>query len=1185
MGRVEEVRSEHGSVNHAGQAAHELRMQTPSPLSSSIFSRRLSLKSALAIGTALGAVIGLPVNPALAADECGAASPLGVATCDNALDNPYAAGITYNSPTHTVNVGTGIEVNRSTGLDFNGVTLVGGAGALTVNLAEGVIITTEGLRADGVEVRGTGNISITSGADISVNATSADGSGTNGLFGWNMGGVGDIVISQLENSTITVTGDEGSGIFGLNQGSGSIVLTSAGTISTAGLLGYGLNAMSYPGGGGDTTVILTETGSILTDGRRSAGLYSLNYGTGDAIAIAHGAITTRQYSSDGILADINSATSAGNALVTVSDTANIHTIGDESNGAWALNWGLGRAEISSAATVVTDGIAANGLHSNIRNAGSTAAATIDLVGNGSVVTNGELAHGIHARNIGSGAADMTMGSGTSIQTHGNRANGVNGLSVGGSTSFLQASGAVITATGQQAFGVNLEGQTTASADLRGTVTSTGEFGVGAATFATAGAADMVIDAATVVTGGWQADVASLGADTARPSAGVLMGSGVSSQLTVRGIIGAGSDRAIADIGRQAATPGNLTVDSTGLVTGFIELAGGGTNTYNNNAGGLFDVRHFADTDGDGTRDTKRVSISDFGAASSSFNNLAAGIVRLAPVTGETTVDATDYYLLTTGIDSRPLEASYYTLDRAGVVQGQFTNLGTFSNAGVLDLRGSATGNTLVMTGNAAAGGAAGNGVFVSDGGWLLLNTVFNAGVPDGGRTGSFSDALVVDGTALGTGATTIAIDRREGAGAWTPGNGILVVEVRDKAASADDAFVLNGDFVVDGEQAIVGGAHRYALFHNGVMGDIADGNWYLRNIGLSPTVPVYEDYPKVLQPLIDVPTLQQRVGNRYWNDPTPRTPQTVFCKDPSQNFQCVVTDDQAEYYLSDDSRTVIETNGIWGRIEGAHGHFEPSTSTSDARYDNNIWAMQAGLDGLLSESDRGKLIGGLSVRYGQGSANITGPDSRGSINSDAYSLGGTLTWYDTSGFYVDGQAQATWLDSDLSSATLGRTLVDGNNGFGYALSVEAGSRIEMDTHWTLTPQVQLTYTNVRFDSFTDPFGARVSLRDGDSLRGRLGLATEYQTRWKEDDGTVSRFSGYGLANLYNEFLNGTRVSISGVDAVSRDDRLWGGLGLGGSYNWNDDKYSIYGEVSAQTGLAHFGDSVSIGGTLGLRVKW
>jgi len=50
-------------------------------------------------------------------------------------------------------------------------------------------------------------------------------------------------------------------------------------------------------------------------------------------------------------------------------------------------------------------------------------------------------------------------------------------------------------------------------------------------------------------------------------------------------------------------------------------------------------------------------------------------------------------------------------------------------------------------------------------------------------------------------------------------------------------------------------------------------------------------------------------------------------------------------------------------------------------------------------------------------------------------VGGTLTWYANNGFYLDGQAQVTWFDSDLSSSTAGLLLADGNDGVGYALSL------------------------------------------------------------------------------------------------------------------------------------------------------
>src|SRR5690606_37033493 len=132
-------------------------------------------------------------------------------------------------------------------------------------------------------------------------------------------------------------------------------------------------------------------------------------------------------------------------------------------------------------------------------------------------------------------------------------------------------------------------------------------------------------------------------------------------------------------------------------------------------------------------------------------------------------DNTGYYVPTTGATSVPLEASFYDLTRAGIAQGQFLGTATFTNSGILDLRGSAIGNTLLITGDATASGGPYAGTFVSNGGTLRINTVFNEGIPIGGATGSYSDVLIVDNTILGTGATLIDIDRRDGVGAETPG--------------------------------------------------------------------------------------------------------------------------------------------------------------------------------------------------------------------------------------------------------------------------------------------------------------------------------------------------------------------------------------------------------------------------------
>jgi outer membrane autotransporter protein len=475
--------------------------------------------------------------------------------------------------------------------------------------------------------------------------------------------------------------------------------------------------------------------------------------------------------------------------------------------------------------------------------------------------------------------------------------------------------------------------------------------------------------------------------------------------------------------------------------------------------------------------------------------------------------------------------------------------------------------------------------YVGEGGAIGLNTYL-------GADDAPSDRLIIDGGAI-TGNSTLSLRNTTGPGALTTADGILVVDTINGATSVPTAFTLAGDYTTEtGEPAVVAGAYAYTLNYGGVGANATDENWYLRSSQpgspipsgplYQPGDPVYEAYPEALLALNALPTMQERVGNRYWQEPA--APAQVFCKDPSQNYLCNVTPDQASYYL--DGKPTIESDAIWTRIDGQHGHFEPRTSVTGMEYDTDIFRLQAGLDGLLYEAETGgRLIGGVSLHYGRAVTDVDSVFGDGNIGTNGYGVGGTLTWLDPNGFYVDGQGSLTWLDSDLNSDTARRNLVDGNNGFGYALSVETGKKFDLRDGWTLTPQAQLAYANVRFDDFTDAFGARVSSGDSDSLIGRLGVSVDKDASWQDGTGKTRRSHLYGIANIYHEFLNASSVDVSGVQFESGPERLWGGVGVGGSYNWNDDKQSVYAEVSANTSLTSFGDSYSVSGTVGFRVKW
>ena len=488
-----------------------------------------------------------------------------------------------------------------------------------------------------------------------------------------------------------------------------------------------------------------------------------------------------------------------------------------------------------------------------------------------------------------------------------------------------------------------------------------------------------------------------------------------------------------------------------------------------------------------------------------------------------------------------------------------------------------TGEVLNKGGNIDLAGAADlvgdvltiKGKYTGADGFLILNTTLN-------DDSSATDKLIIDGDT--TGNTFVRVKNIGGTGAQTV-NGIQIIEV---TGASDGTFKLKGDYIHKGDQAVVGGAYAYRLFHNGLGDDSADGNWYLRSElkdkkpHYQPGAPVYEIYPQFLLGLNTLPTLQQRVGNRYWSH--------------AGNLMLSQGADAIEPYApNSEAGSYIETSGIWGRVEGSYTKMQPRTSTSDATYDYSAYKMQAGIDGMLHEGETGKLIGGITVHYTHGVASVWSPyDSdlgRGRISSDGYGFGGTLTWYGDDGLYLDNQAQVTWHKSDLSYQGGDSILKEGNHAYVYAFSTELGKRFTLNDHWSVTPQAQLNYTVADFNSFTDVFGAYVSRERAANLRGRLGVSLDYQNSWQNGQGMMNRSYVYGIANLYHESLDGTKVDVSNVSFYNKSDRLWAGIGLGGSYNWNDDKYSLYGEGSVNSSLKNFGDSYAYKGTIGLRVKW
>jgi outer membrane autotransporter protein len=414
-----------------------------------------------------------------------------------------------------------------------------------------------------------------------------------------------------------------------------------------------------------------------------------------------------------------------------------------------------------------------------------------------------------------------------------------------------------------------------------------------------------------------------------------------------------------------------------------------------------------------------------------------------------------------------------------------------------------------------------------------------------------------------------------GAGAQTV-EGIKVVDI---GGASNGAFSLQGDFVIAGQQAVIGGAYAYTLHKNGVSTP-NDGDWYLRSSLANPPpgapplpealasgplyqpgVPLFESYAHVLFGLNELSTLRQRVGDRH-QSPGGAT---------------------AQMSGAGAAAGAAGTGPVWGRFEGKHVKMRPSSTTVRA-LDTDYWKFEGGVDALTHENELGRLMVGITSHYGEADADVSSSFGNGGIRTRGGGIGGTATWYGNDGFYVDGQARVSFYNTSLSSVLIGTTASD-SNALGYAFGAESGKRFALGGGWSLVPQAQLAYSAVNFDTFTDRFGALVSLDRAGSLLGRAGMSLDHQRIWRDGSGKLVRSDVYGIADMHYEFLDGFRIDVSGTPFASSTDRLWGSVGGGGTFSWANDRYALFGEVSYKTSLDDFGDSYSYKGTAGFRMRW
>ena len=1029
-----------------------------------------------------------------------------------------------------------------------------------------------------------------------VTATAEDGSPsvTSG------GGAVDI---DLKDGEIRTAGEGAIGVYGSHLGAGDIVIDATGAvIATTGDESHGVQAWIRQAttAEGDATVPVAGTGE------------------GDiAVSMTGGSISTGAGSTFAVWGRHDHR---GDVAVTVAGDA--ATTGDRAHAVLAEHRGsAGDVALTvGGGAVATTGDGAHGAHAKQAGGGAT---TVSVTG-GSVTARGEKSNGVLA--LGSGDGDVTVRvTGGEIAARGAESHGVEAWSRAGNVAVAIDGGAVA-AHGAGGAGVLARSLATAAGKGRVTV-SVGPAGRVSAASGIAIYSDGPTDLNATVAGRVEGDIFHSGDGVLvlqLPESGVVTGTvhDPRGPFTVRGSIGrlfysAGASVTVAPGGKltgveiefdgerqvQAlrSTAGEVTAAVQGRVTGNIVVDGDGRLAVT--VTGTVDGDLIQTGDGalvlsvpeggvvTGTVHDPESPLVVGGSVGRLLYNAdgAVTVARTGKLTGvETTVDG----------ETRPealrSAAGAATATVHGAVDGVIRLLGSGDHTIAIERGGRATaperraaaaaaavGNNAAAAGEAilhtngnltATVGGAVVGHIVSDSGRLVATV---AGTVDGDirALGSGDHALTLESGSVVTGtvrrATPGAItaggavgrlrfDRGglavigekgrilgiDGNGVWS-GRGELVVEVRQGAGeTAADALLraLAGGITVievggrpvlrtraPGEDARVLGAHGTAASAPDGAYDVglvlrADGSVFISR-EFAPRSRVYETLPSVLLALNAPLTVGERMA-------APR-----------------------------------DSNGVWGRIEGAHGSWKAARSTTGAEYDllrHGVWT------GLETPVDDAGSVLGFSLHHRGGTA-----DAPRGGEIDAQGFGVTMHGgLRRDGLYLDGQASATWYETSFESFSRGR-LADDIRGYGYALGVEAGRRMAVG-EVSVTPRARLVHSEVSVSDFEDKTGARVSLNEGRSLRGRVGVGVEAQPL-----GNRIRLSG-GV-DVEREFEDARQVTVEGtpLPATDRATRLL--LGLGGATGWGDGRYTLAGKLDYAT--SEDGENTEIGGGLNLTMRF
>lgn len=261
-------------------------------------------------------------------------------------------------------------------------------------------------------------------------------------------------------------------------------------------------------------------------------------------------------------------------------------------------------------------------------------------------------------------------------------------------------------------------------------------------------------------------------------------------------------------------------------------------------------------------------------------------------------------------------------------------------------------------------------------------------------------------------------------------------------------------------------------------------------------------------------------------------------------------------------------NNVWGHYIGSSSRIDTSNGAA-YRLEQN--GMEIGAD-IRTEFARGSLVTGALMSY---SDNRVKHARGGKSKIDSYGLGVYSTWFDNSGFYVDGVLKGNRLDSKLSADMTNGDKTSGDwHQYAVSTALEVGYTFDMANDLSLTPYGRFTLAQVSSKEVKLSNGMKGNTGTPRSVTGETGAKVSGKFSFGSTE-----FKPYVSAAVVQEFADSNEVTINARNRFDNNQNGTSGkYGLGSSANVGKNT-TLYGEINYRQG-SHIEEPIQ--GVLGLK---